>query len=209
LASNLINDLPSDERPREKLAKWGPASLSLSELIAIFLRVGVKGSSAIEVAQSLIHRHGSLQNLAKLSVKEIASQHGIGPAKAAQISAAFEIGIRLAREKVTSTPLDTPEKIDEFMRPQMARLTTESLFVILVDTRYFHIKTIEVSKGTIDQTICHPRDILHHAVLHQSHGFILTHNHPSGNPSPSNADIRMTKNVSEAAKLLQINFNHR
>lgn len=206
MPSNLINDLPSDERPREKLAKWGPEALSLAELLAIFLRVGVKGSSAIEVAQQLIQRHGNLQNLAKLSTKEIANQHGIGPAKAAQITAAFEIGVRLAREKVSNTPLDTPEKIDAFMRPQVARLTKESLFVILVDTRYCHMKTIEVSRGSINQTICHPRDILHHAVLHQSYGFILTHNHPSGNPSPSNADLEMTKTISEAADLLQIKF---
>lgn len=200
----MINDLPEEDRPREKLARWGGGSLSLAELIAIFLRVGVKGSSAIQVAQSLIHKHGTLQNLAKLSVKEIAHQHGIGPAKAAQIAAAFEIGIRLAKEKVTSTPLSTPELIYDFMQPQVAPLSTESLFTILVDARLNHLRTIEVSRGSLDQTICHPRDILHHAVLHQAHGFILVHNHPSGDSTPSTADLVMTKQVAEASALLQI-----
>lgn len=202
----MINDLPEEDRPREKLARWGAAALSLPELIAIFLRVGVRGSSAIQVAQSLISKHGSLQNLAKLTTTEIANEHGIGPAKAAQLAAAFEIGIRLAKEKVTSTPLNSPELIYEFMQPQVAPLTTESLFVILTDTRLNHLRTIEVSRGSVDQTICHPRDILHHAVLHQSYGFILIHNHPSGDPTPSTADKKMTANIAEAAALLQVRF---
>ncbi|SHJ92823.1 DNA repair protein RadC [Rubritalea squalenifaciens DSM 18772] len=204
--SNRISDLPEDERPREKLAKWGAASLSTPELIAIFLRVGVKGQSAIQIAQQLIHTHGSLHSLSRLDVKELSKEHGLGPAKAAQIAAAFEIGIRLAREKFSAEPLNSPELIYEFMRPQLSLLSKESLFVILVDTRIQHVKTIEVSRGSVNETLCHPRDVLHPVVLHEAYGFILVHNHPSGNPNPSSADNRMTEAIKEAANLLQVRF---
>lgn len=206
MLSNRISDLPEDERPREKLAKWGAASLSTPELIAIFLRVGVKGQSAIQIGQQLLHTHGSLHNISRMDVKELAKEHGVGPAKAAQIAAAFEIGIRLAREKFSTTPLNAPELIYEFMRPQLSVLTKESLFVILVDTRIQHMKTIEVSRGSVNETLCHPRDVLRPAVLYEAYGFILVHNHPSGNPNPSSADNRMTAAIKEAAELLQVRF---
>ena len=103
MPSPRINDLPKEDRPREKLSKWGASSLSNAELLAIFLRVGVKGKSAICIAQELLDTHGNLRNLGKSSVKEIAQQHGIGTAKAAQIAAAFELGLRCAKEEITNS----------------------------------------------------------------------------------------------------------
>lgn len=201
-----INDLPEEDRPREKLAKWGPQALSNAELLAIFLRVGVQGKSAIEVAQELLHSHGSLRALGKSHVKEIAKQHGVGPAKAAQIAAAFELGLRSAKEEMSHASLATPEEIYHLMRPIFDHQNCEKLYLLLVDSRLNHLRTIELSHGTVNETICHPRDIMHHAVLHQAFGIILTHNHPTGDARPSPADLRMTEAVLKAAKLLQIRF---
>ena len=206
MSSPRINDLPAEDRPREKLAKWGPQALSNAELLAIFLRVGVQGKSAIEVAQELLHSHGSLRALGKSHVKEVAKQHGVGPAKAAQIAAAFELGLRSAKEEISNASLGCPEEIYNLMRPILDHQNCEKLYLLLVDSRLNHQRTIELSHGTVNETICHPRDILHHAVLHQSFGFVLVHNHPSGDARPSTADHQMTQSIQKAAELLRVRF---
>lgn len=204
MPSSRICDLPEEDRPREKLAKWGPAALSNAELIAIFLRVGVAGQSAISIAQELLNSHGNLRSLGRSSLTEIAKQHGIGPAKAAQIAAAFELGLRSAKEEINNASIATPEEIYSLMRPILDHQNHEKLFVLLADPRLKHMRTIELSHGTINETLCHPRDVMHHVVLHQAWGFILVHNHPSGDPSPSKADKLMTEKVRAAAELLQV-----
>lgn len=201
-----INDLPEEDRPREKLAKWGASALSNAELIAIFLRVGVAGSSAIQVAQELLDTYGSLRALGKSDIKQISKQHGIGPAKAAQIAAAFELGLRSAKEEISSASIATPEEIYRLMSPILDHQSHEKLYLLLADPRLKHMRTIELSHGSINETLCHPRDVLHHVVLHQAWGFILVHNHPSGNPSPSKADEDMTSLIKQAAELLQARF---
>ncbi len=203
---SLINDLPEDDRPREKLARLGAGALSDAELLAIFLRVGVIGESAVEIGQRLMQTYGSLSQLSRLSVKAIVKEHGIGPAKASQLGAAFEIASRIARESLKSTPLNNPALIYNAMAPQLRNQSTESLHVMLTDTQLHHIRTYCLSHGTINQTVCHPRDILHPVIQHQAYGFILIHNHPSGNPQPSFADDSMTKRVLEAAEIMQIRF---
>ncbi len=201
-----INDLPQNQRPREKLAKLGASSLSDAELIAIFLRVGVKGESAIQIGKRLLNTYGSLSQLSRLDLTDLAKEHGLGIAKAAQLCASFEISSRIARESVISTPVNTPQHIYEAMAPILRNQTTESLYVMLVDTRLCHIRSIPISKGTVNATICHPRDILSPVITSQAYGFVLIHNHPSGNPSPSPADDEVTKQVIAAAKLMQIKF---
>lgn len=204
MPSCRISDLPEEDRPREKLAKWGPAALSNAELIAIFLRVGVAGQSAIDIAQELLNSHGNLRALGRSPLKEIAKQHGIGPAKAAQIAAAFELGLRSAKEEINNASIATPEEIYNLMLPIVNHQNHEKLFLLLADARLKHMRTIELSHGTINETLCHPRDVLHHVILHQAWGFILVHNHPSGDPSPSPADKQMTKQIHAAAELLQV-----
>lgn len=206
MSNNRINDLAEEDRPREKLIKWGPQSLSNAELIAIFLRVGVSGKSAIDVAQELLDTHGNLRSLGRAEVQEIAKQHGVGPAKAAQIAAAFELGARSAREEMNKASVATPEEIYKLMRPILDHQNCEKVYLLLVDSRLKHERTIELSHGSVTESICHPRDILHHAILHQSFGFILIHNHPSGDASPSEADHRMTHSLIEAAELMQLRF---
>ena len=202
----IINDLPEDERPREKLARLGAGALSDAELLAIFLRVGVVGESASEVCQRLMRTYGSLSQLSRLNIKELVKEHGIGPAKAAQLGASFEIASRVAKESLTSTSLSKPRLIYNAMAPQLRHQSVESLHVMLTDTQLNHIRTFCISQGTVNQTVCHPRDILHPAIQHQAYGFVLIHNHPSGNPSPSYADDSMTKNVIKAAEIMQIRF---
>jgi len=201
-----INDLPQDERPREKLAKHGAGSLSDAELIAIFLRVGVKGQSAIEIGKRLLKTYGSLSQLSRLELTDLAKEFGLGLAKAAQLCASFEIASRIARESVISTPINSPEKIYSAMVPLLRNQTTEGLYVMLADTRLCHIRTITISQGTVNETSCHPRDVLRPVINSQAYGFVLIHNHPSGDPTPSPADNQMTRLIIEAAHLMQVRF---
>ena len=201
-----IHDLPQDQRPREKLAQNGASTLSDSELLAIFLRVGVKGQSAIEIGTRLLHTHGSLSHLSRLSHSELATEFGIGPAKAAQLCASFEIATRIARETVVAQPIHNPEFIYDVMVPLLRAQSTESLHIMLSDARIRHTRTIHLSTGSVDQTTCHPREVLSPVIRHQAYGFVLIHNHPSGDPSPSDADDRITKKLIEASQLMQVRF---
>ena len=201
---SIINDLPEDERPREKLARHGSGSLSDAELIAIFLRVGVQGESAIDIGKRLMETYGGLSQLSRLSVSDLTKEHGLGPAKAAQLCASFEIATRIAKESMKSAPINHPEKIYHFMAPQLRNKTTEGLYVLLADSQLNHIRTICVSQGTVNQTTCHPRDVLRPVIQQQAYGFALVHNHPSGNSSPSHQDDQMTKRIAEAAEIMQI-----
>ena len=205
-ASPRIQELPEAERPREKLAALGAAALADSELIAILLRVGMKGFSAIDLARNLIQKFGNLSGLARATVAEIAAVKGLGLAKAVQLAAAFGLADRLARETLVRTPMDNPERIYELLGAELRQLGKESLRVILLDTRMCLLRVEEVSLGSLAECIAHPREILRHVILAGAHGFVLVHNHPSGDPTPSDADRRLTLRIAEAAKLMQITF---
>lgn len=199
-----IQDLPDDERPREKLAQRGAKALTDAELIAIFLRVGVQGLNAIELARQLLEKHGSLAALARCSVQELAASKGVGPAKGAQMAAAFELGNRLALESVAAAQLDSPERICALLGPEMRALRQESLRVVLVNTRNRLIKVVEVTRGTINESLASPREILREALIHSAYGFVLVHNHPSGDPSPSAADRDLTRRLRRASAEMDI-----
>ena len=202
----IIQDLPDQKRPREKMAQEGAVALSDAELLAIFLRVGVKGESAIAVGQRLLEKHGGLAALGGLEIAQLIREHGLGLAKAAQLAASFELGARVAREKATLLNLDCPQAAYEAFAPQMVHLRHESLRIALLDTRLRATRFLTLSEGTLNETVAHPRDILHPVVLHKSHGFLLAHNHPSGDPSPSRADRDLTRRVARAAALLRVEF---
>ena len=199
-----IPDLPQDERPRERLARLGAGALSDAELLAIFLRVGVQGCSAIEIGRKLLDKYGNLSELGGLSVKELAQEHGLGPAKAAQLLAAFELGIRCAEQQMVRQPMTSAQSIYDAMAPRLAHERSEHVVIILLDTKLRAIRTIDVSKGNADTALCAPRDVLHHVIINQATAFILVHNHPSGEPVPSQADIALTRRISEAAKLMDL-----
>ncbi len=186
----------------------GADALSDAELLAIFLRTGTPGRTAIDVgAEMLKAAGGSLARMAPLGVKELRKlAKGVGLAKACEMAAAFEVGKRLARQTAQSEPLGTPEKIYGFVGPLLQNLPRESLRVVLLDTRHRLIHMEEVSLGTINESLAHPREILRPTISHGAYAFVLVHNHPSGDPTPSNADLHVTRRLIEAAQLMQVKF---
>ena len=204
MAQIKIREMPQDERPREKLLGRGAAALTDSELLAILLRTGVPGANAVEVARQLLQRSGSLSGLSRCSIQEIASVRGIGAAKAIQLVAAFGLGQRLASERLARQKLDAPELVYNLVASEMRTLRKESLRVILLDTRYRLLRMEEVSIGSVNESIAHPRDVFRPAVIASAYAVIVVHNHPSGDPSPSQSDHSLTRRLAEAAELLQI-----
>ena len=201
-----IHELPEQERPREKLAAHGAAALSDSELIAILLRTGIPGANAVDIGRQLILHFGSLAALSRASLPELAKIKGVGPTKAVQLAAAFGLASRLARESLTDIPLDTPARVFELLGAEMRQLGKESLRVVLLDAKSRLLRVEQVSLGSLNECLAHPREILRPAILHNAHAFILVHNHPSGDPTPSDADRRVTLRMAEAARMLQVNF---
>lgn len=206
MATLRIHELPEQERPREKLATLGATALSDSELIAILLRTGLPGANAVDVARQLLTKYQSLSGLARCTVAELSAIKGVGPAKAVQLAAAFGLATRLARETLTRQRLDTPQLIYDLMGAEMRALQRESLRVILLDTKFLLLRIEEVSLGSLNESIAHPREIFRTAITHAAYAMILVHNHPSGDPTPSDADSRLTRRLNEAAELLQIRF---
>jgi DNA repair protein RadC len=204
MATLRIHELPAHERPREKLAALGAGALSDSELIAILLRTGMQGANAIDVARQLLTRYQSLSGLARCTVAELAKVKGVGPAKAVQLAAAFGLASRLARETLIRQRLDTPELIYDLLGAEMRALTRESLRVVLLDTKFLLLRIEEISHGSLNESIAHPREIFRPALIYSAFAVILVHNHPSGDPAPSNADHRLTRQLAQAAEFLQI-----
>lgn len=199
-----IREMPEDERPREKLAAHGASALTDPELVAILLRTGVAGKNVLEVARHLLKEFGSLGGLSRCTVDELARIRGVGFAKAVQLVAAFGLGQRLARETLSKQKIDSPELVNELVGAEMRRLHKESLRVILLDTRYHLIRVEEVSIGSVNESIAHPRDVFRPAVIASAYAVIVVHNHPSGDSSPSQTDHSLTRRLAEAAELLQI-----
>jgi DNA repair protein RadC len=204
MAQLKIREMPQGERPREKLIAHGASALSDPELIAILLRTGLPGANAIEVARELLVRHGSLAGLSRCTVKELAAIRGIGHAKAVQLVAAFGLGQRLARESLAREKIDSPELVCQLLAAELRTLHKESLRVVLLDTRYHLMRVEEVSLGSVNESIAHPRDVFRPALIYSAYAVIVVHNHPSGDPSPSQADHTLTRRLREAAELLQI-----
>lgn len=204
--SSRIQDMPYDQRPREKLAALGPAALDNAELMALFIATGMKGRSAIEIGRELIAKYGSMAALGGLPVAELSKIKGLGLAKASKLAAAFELGTRVAREQLRDVSLETPELIHNFFGPQLRHLSQEQVMVAVLDSRLRHVATTVVSVGTVNDSSAHPREILRPVITRGAYGFILIHNHPSGDPSPSRADELITRRILEAAKLMQVCF---
>jgi len=199
-----IREMPVQDRPRERLATRGATALSDAELIAILLRTGIAGANAIEVARGLIKEYGPLGQLSRCSVRELAKIKGIGSAKAAQLAAAFGLGQRLAGENFRGRRIEQPDQVYELLGAELRSLHKESFRILLLDTRYHLIRSEEVSLGSVNESIAHPRDVFRPAIIHSAYAVIVAHNHPSGDPSPSQADHSLTRRLREAAELLQI-----
>lgn len=199
-----IREMPQNDRPREKLMTRGASALTDAELLAILLRTGLPGANAVEVAAQLLERYGSLGALSRCTVEEISEIPGIGQAKGLHLVAAFQLGHRLAREKLAAEKIDSPELVYELLGAEMRLLHKESLRVILLDTRHRLLRIQEVSLGSLNESIAHPRDVFRPAIISSAYAVIVVHNHPSGDPSPSQSDHSLTRRLAEAAELLQI-----
>ena len=200
-----LNAVPSSERPRERLIQNGPEVLQTAELIGLLLRTGLPGANAVAIGESL-HRHfGCLATLNRASHGELARFRGVGPGKAAILMAALELGRRVSRESINTAPLlDTPARIAALLADTAAGWNAERMVVLLLNTRCRLIRMETVTEGLIDQVLVHPREIFRPAIAAGAHSIVLVHNHPSGDPSPSEADIRITREILRAGVLLRI-----
>lgn len=200
-----IKDQPASERPRERLATQGPDALSNAELIAILLRTGLKGANAVEVGRQLLVRFGSLQELARASVDDLRQVKGIGRDKAVTLVAAFALAHKMARELQAESPLlDNPENVMQLLRARNLVRDVETLQVLLLNTRRRLIRVEEITDGTVDTLLVHAREVFRAAISANAAAIVLAHNHPSGDPTPSEADIKVTRDLIRAGQLLKI-----
>lgn len=200
-----LKALPSDQLPREKLALQGRAALSDEELIAIFLRTGLQGCNVLELAALLKRRAGSLAALGALEASDIMELcKGIGPAKAATLAAVFELGHRAARESQQRVNMRGSHAVYEYFVDEMRFMSQEQMYVLLLNTRCELIRRVEISRGTLTRVVVHPRDVFREAIRYNANAIIITHNHPSGDPTPSSQDDAFTASINEAAKVMHI-----
>jgi len=201
----MIRDLPESERPRERLMNYGPGALSNAELIAILLRIGVKGESAVRLGERLLTRFKGLRGLARASVQELCQVHGLGPAKAVQLKAALELGRRLLLTAPEDRPtITSPADVANQLMLDLALEDQEHLWVVLLDSRNRVMEVDKVYKGSLHTTVVRTAELLRNAVRHNAAGIVIVHNHPSGDPSPSPEDVRLTEQVVQAGRLLNI-----
>ena len=200
-----ITQWPKQERPRERLLQQGPQHLTETELLGILLGKGTRKKTAVDLARELLDRYKSLKGLFFRSPSELTTIKGIGPAKAAILSAAFELVRRIQSEKNTDKPyFKRAFDVANHFLPLMRDLRKEVFKVLLLNRANRLIKEVFISEGTLDASIVHPREVFREALLEPAAGVILIHNHPSGNPTPSEEDLRITKQLVEAGRLLGI-----
>jgi DNA repair protein RadC len=197
--------VPLHERPRERLLARGPEALTERELLAILLRNGTRGLSAIDLAASLLSEYGSIRSLASARPEELAGRRGIGVAKAASLVAAFELA-RRADNIHEAIVLRTPEDVARVARRELGGLRRERVLVLVCDSANRLRQTVAVSEGSIDKSLVPVREILNAALRHDGRAFAIAHNHPSGNPEPSPADVRATSEIQEAAAVVGLRF---
>ena len=204
--SFTIRDLPVSERPRERLQKLGVEALSAQEILAVILGRGIAGESVMVTAQRLLSHFGDLKGIGGASVEELSQVKGIGLAKAAQIKAAFELSRRLeGYPQAEDKPIvKTPEDVASLVRGRLKGKKKEHFLALLLDTRNRLIKVAEISIGSLDASIVHPREVFKEAISASAASVIFAHNHPSGDPTASEDDIRLTKRLVKAGEIVGI-----
>jgi DNA repair protein RadC len=203
-----INQWPMAERPRERLYYYGSESLADAELLAIQLGSGSRGKTAVDVAREMLVAYGSLAELSGLGVPELSRIKGVGRAKAVRLASAFELTRRLrARVPAARTVLGSPEQVFAAFGPLMEELRREVFRVALLDAQNGLLRDVVVSEGTLSASLVHPREVFKPAILEPAASIILLHNHPSGDPTPSREDVRLTRQLVECAKLLDLRIH--
>ena len=202
-----IKQWPEADRPREKLLDKGAQALSETELLAIILRNGnaSTGESAIDHARLLLNRFGGLKGIDDAAVSELTSVKGIGPAKIAQLKAALEIARRLGNHKwQTGHPLRSSEEVFHHFRDSLEKQKRELFYVVLLDNKNKKLREVKISEGSLTASLVHPREVYNPVIRESAAAVIFVHNHPSGDPTPSREDIRLTRQLVECARLLEL-----
>ena len=203
----MVRDLPKEERPREKLLAAGAAALSNTELLAVLLRTGVREGSVLRVAEEVLtlYREKGILAIAQMGARELSAIKGVGPAKAATILAAVELGRRLAmKEAARRTIVHGPADAAHYAMPRLRFESKEHFAVLLLNTKNHVLAMPVISVGTLSASIVHPREVFQAAISHAAASMILVHNHPSGDPTPSSEDIAVTRRMVEAGKVMDI-----
>ena len=205
MAYKSIKNWPEEERPRERLLKLGADNLSNAQLLAIILRTGGGGKSAIDLAMEMLDSFKNLKNIDSASIKEFAALKGIGSAKAAQIKAAFELGRRLFREPEEKGPVfSSSQNVFSYYHPLVKDLKKEVLFCAMLDAKNRIFKDCRISEGTLTNSLIHPREAFRNAIRESAASVIFVHNHPSGDPSPSREDISITERLVHTGEIVGI-----
>src|SRR6266700_4656797 len=200
-----VRELPSNERPRERLQHFGPQALSLAELLAITLRTGTRGDNALELANKLLSKYGGLPGLVRADFRELCAERGMGVAKSAQVKAALEVGRRLASVQVdTKYRISTPADAANLVMLDLAYLDTEQMRILLLDGKGQLVEKSNLYQGTANSTALRAAEVFRPAIIRNCPGLILCHNHPSGDPTPSPEDIEATEQLVEAGRILDI-----
>lgn len=204
--SFTIHDLPTSERPRERLQRLGAENLSAAEILALVMGRGIKGESVMVTAQRLLDKFDSLQGVANATVEELSDIRGIGLAKACQIKAAYELANRWDKsaDGPSKPVVRTPEEAYNELKGKSRDKKKEHFWAILLDTRNHVIKSSEISVGSLDTSIVHPRELFKEAISASASSVIVAHNHPSGNPEASQDDIKLTRRLIEAGAIMGI-----
>ena len=200
-----IKEWPEEERPREKLLNFGPQHLSDAELLALLIESGTGGITAVDLAKRLLVEHEDLAELSSKGVAELSRMKGIGPARSARILAAFELGRRVEGGKgKEGVRVKSPADVAQFFSPEFRGLKKEIFKTVLLDSGNRIIRNVTVSQGTLNMSLVHPREVFKPAVDHLAAGIILLHNHPSGEPEPSQLDRQITSQLTEAGEVMGI-----
>jgi len=200
-----LKDQPAGERPRDRLVEHGAAALSSAELIAILIRTGLRGTNALDIGKQLVQKFGSLCAMRQASVDDLQCIRGVGRDKAVTLVAAFTLACKMAEELQRESPvIDNPEAIARLLREQNRILEVETFQVLLLNTRRRLIRVEQISQGTLDTLLVHAREVFKPAIAARAAAIALAHNHPSGDPTPSEADIKVTRDLIRAGQLIKI-----
>lgn len=201
-----FNNIPIGERPQERLETKGPAALSDAELLAIVLRSGTRSLDVLSLSRDILHGIGSLRGLLRMTPDDLCGFHGIGRIKALQMQAMIEISRRILSSGEVAPLMDTPEKVYHWLRASAEGETVEKFWVLSLNRKNRLLKCRAVTSGTATASLVHPREVFREAIQNSASALICAHNHPSGDPSPSQADIRATRQLREAAKVVQLDL---
>lgn len=203
--SYRLRDVPDEERPRERMMRYGAEALSHAELLAILLRTGTQRESAVHLAGRVLKECGTIRNLVDMGIQELTAIRGIGPAKALQIRAGIELGRRLARSRAGETvTVRRPQDAADYVMEELRYLKKEHFVCLFLNTKNHIIGRETLSVGTLNASLVHPREVFRAAIKMNSASIICAHNHPSGDPAPSPEDVTLTRRLAEAGELVGI-----